>query len=264
MAHRQWVVNAFTSDRFGGNPAAVVLLDRWLDDALLGAIAEQNRFSETAYVVPAGENGDFELRWFTPACEVDLCGHATLASAFVVLRELDPGREVVRFSTRQAGILQVRDDGGWLAMDFPSRPPRRIDVTDRIRKLTGLDPLEAWLSRDLLLVLESAEAVRSCRPDPAGLRELSEFFAIVPTASEGEVGFVSRYFAPNAGLDEDPVTGSSHCTLVPFWAVRLGQGTLQARQLSRQGGRLKCRDLGDRVEIAGQAVLYSRGEIFLG
>lgn len=256
MEIRQWVVNSFTEKPFGGNPAAVCLLDAEVGDDILLSIARQNRYSETAFLLETPEG--LLLRWFTPAREVDLCGHATLATAWVAFHELGLRNDLV-FRTREAGPLAVAGEDGWIWMDFPSRPPRRIDRTDRIRQLTGLDPLEAWLSRDLLLVLDDPEQVRGYTPDFAKLRELEEFFAVVPTAADGEGGFVSRYFAPNAGIDEDPVTGSSHCTLIPFWAARLGRTDLVSRQLSSAGGTLRCKALGDRVGIGGRCVLFSRG-----
>jgi len=260
MEIRQWVVNSFTQESFGGNPAAVCLLDREIDDAAMLAIARQNRYSETAFLVESA-TGPL-LRWFTPNEEVDLCGHATLATAWVLFQELGRQGDLV-FQTRRAGDLTVALRDGWIWMDFPSRPPHKIECSDRIRQLTGLDPLEAWLARDLILVLEHPDQVRDFVPDIAGLRELKEFFAIVPTAPDGDSGFVSRFFAPNAGIDEDPVTGSSHCSLIPFWAERLGKAELGSRQLSASGGLLRCKALGDRVGIAGQGVLYSRGSIFI-
>lgn len=260
MEIRQWVVNAFTNECFGGNPAAVCVLDREIDEAAMLAVARQNRYSETAFLLDSVDRP--VLRWFTPAREVDLCGHATLATAWVLYHELgrDGGLE---FRTREAGILKVAREEGILWMDFPSRPPRRIECTDRIRHLSGLDPSEAWLDRDLLLVLDHPDQVRDYQPDFAALRELGEYFAIVPTARDGDSGFVSRYFAPNAGIDEDPATGSSHCTLIPFWADRMGKREMRSLQLSPSGGNLSCRDLGDRVGIGGECVLYSRGSIFI-
>lgn len=261
MEIRQWVVNAFSHKNFGGNPAAVCLLEDWIEDATMRSIAAQNRYSETAFVVPTADG--WNLRWFTPACEVDLCGHATLASAWVLFEELGVSLERIVFHTRQAGDLAVAKEDGWIWLDFPSRPPRRIEVTDRIRRATGLDPREAWLARDLLLVLDRSEQVRDYVPRLDDLRELTECLGVVPTAADGDAGFVSRYFAPNAGIDEDPVTGSSHCTLIPFWADRLGRTELGSRQLSATGGELKCRAQGTRVGIGGRAVLYSRGTVHL-
>lgn len=261
MEIRQWVVNAFSHKIFGGNPAAVCLLEDWIEDATMRSIAAQNRYSETAFVVPTADG--WNLRWFTPACEVDLCGHATLASAWVLFEELGVSLERIVFHTRQAGDLAVAKEDGWIWLDFPSRPPRRIEVTDRIRRATDLDPREAWLARDLLLVLDRSEQVRDYVPRLDDLRELTECLGVVPTAADGDAGFVSRYFAPNAGIDEDPVTGSSHCTLIPFWADRLGRTELGSRQLSATGGELKCRAEGARVGIGGRAVLYSRGTVHL-
>jgi len=258
MKCRQWVVNSFAQESFGGNPAAVVLLDGWIDDSWLLRIAAQNRYSETAYLVPSG--GDWELRWFTPSREVDLCGHATLASAWVVLQEVAPG-ERVEFLTREAGRLAVERKGDVLWMDFPSRMPVQVEVTDRIREATGLSPREAWLSRDLLLVLDDEDDVRDYRPDLARIAGLMEHFSVVPTAPGKDGGFVSRYFAPNAGIPEDPVTGSSHSSLIPFWSRRLGATRMTARQLSPEGGTVLCEDRGERVGIGGRALPFLRGNI---
>lgn len=261
MRFRQWVVNSFASGSFEGNPAAVVVLDEWIDDIWLQRVAAQNRYPETAFLVRAGSA--WELRWFTPSREVDLCGHATLASAWVVLEEVVLGRRV-DFDTRWAGRISVerRDEVLW--MDFPARMPVQVDVTDRIREATGLAPREAWLSRDLLLVLDDEEQVRDYRPDLGRIAGLSEHFAVVPTAPGKNGGFVSRYFAPNAGIAEDPVTGSSHASLIPFWSHRLGTTEMTARQLSPEGGIIHCEDRGQRTGIGGRAVPFLRGTIEFG
>lgn len=261
MKCRQWVVNSFADASFGGNPAAVVLLENWIDGIWLQSIAAQNRYSETAYLVPCGEAWD--LRWFTPVREVDLCGHATLAAAWVVLHDVAPG-ERVEFVTREAGRLAVERKGDVLWMDFPARMPVQVEVTDRIRKATGLDPREAWLSRDLLLVLDEETAVRDYRPDLVGIAGLSEHFAVSVTAPGACGGFVSRFFAPGAGVPEDPVTGSVHASLTPFWSRRLGTPEMTARQLSPEGGTLFCQDRGERVGIGGRAVPFLTGTIEFG
>jgi PhzF family phenazine biosynthesis protein len=258
MKCRQWVVNSFADSSLGGNPAAVVLLEEWIEDAWLLGIATQNRYSETAYLVRT--ESSWELRWFAPSGEVDLCGHATLASAWVLLHEVAPGKRV-EFVTREAGRLAVERKGDVLWMDFPTRMPVQVEVTDRIREATGLAPREAWLSRDLLLVLDDEESVRDCRPDMAGIASLSEHFAVVPTAPGKRGGFVSRYFAPGAGIPEDPVTGSSHSSLIPFWSNRLGTKEMTARQLSPEGGTVLCQDRGERVGIGGRAIPFLRGTI---
>jgi len=250
-------VDAFTSTLFSGNPAAVVILDEWLPDVVLQAIAAENNLAETAFVIAKGDV--CPLRWFTPALEIDLCGHATLATADVLFRRYyrDLGR--ITFATR-SGELIVSREGGLLSMDFPSRPGRRVDVTETLVSALGTRPREAWLTRDLLVVFDSEDQVKGFRPDFSRIAAL-DAFALIITAPGAEVDFVSRFFAPKAGIPEDPVTGSSHCTLTPYWAGRLGKRALTARQLSARGGELRCELRGDRVVIAGTAVEYLRGEI---
>jgi PhzF family phenazine biosynthesis protein len=259
-------VDAFTSRPFGGNPAAVVPLARWLPDAVMQQIANELQLSETAFFVPDGDG--FHLRWFTPAVEIDLCGHATLASAHVLFTELSPGRTNVRFASK-SGPLEVRLSDGRLTLDFPSRPPRPVDDPGLAAQLTaalGRAPSALLRSRDLCAVYERPEEVRELAPDFGRLAaiESGEFHAVSVTApGEGEVDFVSRFFAPREGIDEDPVTGSAHCHLIPYWAERLGKTELRARQVSRRGGELWCRLRGDRVDIAGDAVLVARGTLAL-
>lgn len=250
-------VDAFTDAVFGGNPAAVVPLERWLPDPVLTAIAAENNLSETAFLVPAGEG--FELRWFTPTVEVDLCGHATLASAFVVCTLLRPGRTRVAFTTRKAGTLTVEREGERLVLDFPSRPPGPVDADPALLPgLGGAAPIEVLSSRDYLVLYPDEAAVRALEPDFRILNHLDR--AVIVTApGSGGIDFVSRFFAPTHGIDEDPVTGSAHCTLVPYWAKRLGRARLEARQVSRRGGALSCELAGDRVRMAGGAVLYLEG-----
>jgi PhzF family phenazine biosynthesis protein len=255
-----YYVDAFSDRIFGGNPAAVCPLDAWLAEEMLQAIAAEHNLSETAYLRRTA-SGRYDLRWFTPAVEVDLCGHATLASALVVLDELEPGLAEVAFETR-SGRLTVRRAGGRLAMDFPSRKPKPCDPPADLLAGLGSRPQEVLTSRDFLAVYESEDEVRALEPDMARLKRLPSLGVIV-TAPGGSVDFVSRFFAPQSGVDEDPVTGSAHSTLIPYWAERLGKQRLHALQVSRRGGELWCADLGDRVEIAGHAVLYSRGTILL-
>ncbi len=250
-------VDAFTNRLFAGNAAAVCPLEEWLSDELLLAIAAENNLSETAFL--AGGAGRYRLRWFTPAVEVDLCGHATLAAAYVVFRFLEPGLDAVRFDTR-SGELTVRRRGEWLEMDFPSRPPMPAEPPPGLIEALGRAPRELWKARDYMAVYETEDAIRDLSPDMNALARVNMFAAIV-TAPGGEVDFVSRFFAPAAGVPEDPVTGSAHCTLVPYWASRLGRTLLRARQLSRRGGELLCELRGDRVALAGQAVLYLEGFI---
>ena len=251
-------LDAFTGRLFGGNPAAVVLLDSWLPDAVLQAIAAENNLAETAFVLPGAEAS--ELRWFTPAVEVDLCGHATLAAAHVLFhRGSGSGRRLV-FRTRSGELAVDREDDGLLALDFPSRPGRAEPVGDDLVAALGARPREVRRARDLLAVFDSEAQVRDLRPDAAKVAAL-DAFAVIVTAPGDDVDFVSRFFAPAAGVPEDPVTGSSHCTLVPYWAERLGKTALVARQLSARGGELRCQLRGDRVRIAGRVVEYLRGEI---
>jgi predicted PhzF superfamily epimerase YddE/YHI9 len=250
-------LDAFTQRLFGGNPAAVVLLDAWLPDAVLAAIAAENNLAETAFVIAQPEVSP--LRWFTPAVEVDLCGHATLAAADVVFRYRFPSLNRLAFSTR-SGELAVTRDGALLKMDFPARPGKPVAVTDALSAALGARPREAHMARDLLAIFDSESEVRSLRPDFALLAAL-DAFAVIVSAPGDTVDFVSRFFAPGAGIAEDPVTGSSHCTLAPYWAARLGKNQLTAKQVSPRGGDLLCELCGERVVIAGHVVEYLRGEI---
>lgn len=253
-----YVVDAFTPHVFGGNPAAVMPLPRWLPDATMQAIAAENNLAETAFFVK--EKGGYHLRWFTPVHEVDLCGHATLAAAWVVFEFLERQAKEVRFDS-VSGPLGVTRDGELLELDFPSRPPERCEVPAALLEgLGGVRPTEVLASRDFLCVLESEEQVRTLKPDLYRFSQLDRLGVIV-TARGRDVDFVSRFFAPNAGVPEDPVTGSAHCTLVPYWAQKLGKVRLRALQVSARGGELFCTDRGPRVSIAGQAVLYLEGHI---
>lgn len=252
-------VDAFSESVFSGNPAAVCPIDRWLPDQTLQAIAAENNLAETAYFVRS--NGGFELRWFTPTCEVDLCGHATLASAFVLFQELNEPGDALRFETK-SGALLVRRKGGLLAMDFPSRPPQPVQADARLVAAVGGAPLEILAARDYLVRYRSEAEVRALSPDMAVLRNVDRF-ATIATAPGNDCDFVSRFFAPAQGIPEDPVTGSSHCTLTPYWAGQLGKTNLHARQISARGGELFCTLAGDRVEIAGRAVLFLRGQIVI-
>lgn len=252
-------VDAFTSQLFRGNPAAVCSLEDWLPDELLQSIAAENNLSETAFFVRRADR--YELRWFTPVTEVDLCGHATLASAYVLMQRLEPGRDEVVFETK-SGELRVRREGELLAMDFPARPPTPCPEPEGLAEALGAQPRELWASRDLMAVLDSEAEVRNLRPRFDLLRRL-ETFAVVVTAPGQQVDFVSRFFAPRAGVDEDPVTGSAHCTLVPYWARRLAKSHLHALQVSPRGGELWCEDHGARVTLKGRCVLYLEGWIKL-
>jgi predicted PhzF superfamily epimerase YddE/YHI9 len=252
-------VDAFTNGLFGGNPAAVCPLQAWLPDATMQAIAAENNLSETAFFVPDG--GDYALRWFTPTVEVDLCGHATLASAHVVFRFLEPERESVNFHTLKAGTLAVIRRADMLVMDFPSRPASPAPAPPGLLAALGGAPREVLRARDYLVVYDSAAEIAALAPDLAALAKVDCWAAIVTAPGEDGIDFVSRFFAPKQGVPEDPVTGSAHCTLVPYWAKRLGKVELEARQLSRRGGALRCALNGNRVSIGGRAVVYLEGQI---
>ena len=254
-------VDAFTDGPFSGNPAAVCPLDAWLPDAVMQSVAAENNLSETAFFVPNGDG--YRLRWFTPTTEVDLCGHATLASAFVVFGWLAPWRRSITFQTEKAGPLTVSRDDDLLALDFPSRPPQRLEISDAMAAALGERPTALFAARDYLAVFERAEDVAALQPDFPAVAALDRFAVIVTAPGTDGIDFVSRFFAPARGVDEDPVTGSAHCTLIPYWAERLGRSRLEARQLSRRGGALTCELRGDRVTIAGRAALYLTGSISL-
>ncbi len=253
-------VDAFADRVFAGNPAAVCPLEAWLPDPVLQAIAAENNLSETAFLV--GGDGRYELRWFTPACEVDLCGHATLAASHCVFEHLEPGRGSVVYDSR-SGPLEVVREGSRLRLDFPAAAPRPSPHAARLRELFGArvrEALEASATGYALVALPAEADVRAAAPDLAAVAELPHA-GVVVTAPGDAVDFVSRFFAPRVGVPEDPVTGSAHCLLTPYWAERLGRVELRARQVSARGGELACALRGDRVHLSGTAVLYLRGEI---
>lgn len=253
-------IDAFTDRVFAGNPAAVVSLDTWLPDELLQRIAFENGLSETAFFVRTAP-ARFHLRWFTPAIEVDLCGHATLATAHVLFRELAEPGEILTFDSRSGPLTVTRRGDDKLELDFPARPAAPTDAPAVLVRGLGLAPLlVARSERMWLCVYARAADMRALRPDHATLSALTPGRIIV-TAPGDDCDFVSRFFAYDAGIAEDPVTGSAHCTLVPYWAARLGKNSLHARQVSARGGELWCELAADRVKIAGRAVLYLRGEI---
>ena len=250
-------IDAFTDRVFGGNPAGVCLLESWLPDATLQAIARENNLSETAFVVRRGE--EFELRWFTPTVEIDLCGHATLAPAFVLFTELNHAGADIRFHTK-SGVLGATREGDIIVLDFPAMQAVRSDLPAALASGLGWIPREVWKTRDILAVFESDEEVHGLEPDFAQLAPL-DCLGIIATAPGKDCDFVSRFFAPGAGIDEDPVTGSAHSTLVPYWSARLGKKKLHARQLSARRGELWCEERGPRVGIGGRCVLYSRAQL---
>ncbi|MGB7769596.1 MAG: PhzF family phenazine biosynthesis protein [Verrucomicrobiia bacterium] len=252
-------LDAFADETFRGNPAAVCLLDVWQTDATLQAIAAENNLPETAFLVPRGN--EYDLRWFSPKVEVDLCGHATLAAAAVLFTERNVMGDMVRFHSR-SGPLQVSRAGEVFTLDFPARPPETCEPPEALLRGLGCRPSCVFKSRDYLAVFATEAEVRSLAPDFAVLKTL-DCLGIIATAPGHGADFVSRFFAPAAGIDEDPVTGSAHCTLIPYWSQRLGKTTLFARQVSQRGGELFCKLAGERVHIGGKAVLYLRGEIVL-
>ncbi len=254
-------VAAFTDRQFRGNPAGVCLLEKWPDDDLLQNIAGENNLSETAFLVGGGL--EYELRWFTPEVEVDLCGHATLAAGFVLHELGRAGDGPLIFHSLSGELRLTRDDkNGLLFLDFPSRPPGEVDCPEMLVQGLGAAPRKVLASRDMLAVFDDETQIRALEPDFALLRRL-DCLGIIVTAPGSEVDFVSRFFAPSVGIDEDPVTGSAHCTLVPYWAERLGKKELRARQVSRRGGDLHCLAEGERVKIGGSAVLYQSGTLHL-
>jgi PhzF family phenazine biosynthesis protein len=251
-------VDAFTSEVFRGNPAAVCPLEFWLPAHTMQCIAAENNLAETAFFVKEGDH--YGLRWFTPTVEVDLCGHATLASAFVLFHYLNVQADSLRFDTR-SGELTVRRNGDRLTLNFPSLPATRCDPPQALIEGLGAQPLEILKAGYYLVVYPDAEDVRSLQPRMETLKGLG--VPCIVTAPGRDCDFVSRFFAPSHGIDEDPVTGSAHCTLIPYWSRRLGKNQLFARQLSARGGELWCEDLGDRVLISGHAVGYLEGRIQL-
>ncbi len=257
---KYFVIDAFAENVFGGNPAGVCVLEKPLDETLMQNIAKENNLSETAFVYK--EKNQYYLRWFTPGGEIDLCGHATLGTAYVIANFVDQSVKVMKFSTK-SGILTVEKKGDLFEMDFPSRMPEKIDAIEKVTDVIGIKPLETHLSRDLVVLLEREEQVKNLKPDFVKMKKLNIGLGVVVTAKGQKEDFVSRYFAPELNVNEDPVTGSSHSSLVPFWAERLGKQHLVARQLSERGGVLVCENAGERVKISGKAVLYMVGEINL-
>ncbi len=256
---KQYVIDAFTDDLFSGNPAAVCIMDEWPSDALMQNIAAENNLSETAYVVKTGEG--YGLRWFTPGGEIDLCGHATLASAYALMNEVDPSLRVVEFDTA-SGILRVTRKGDLYEMDFPAYVLKQVDVTVAMEEALGAKPVEAYMDRDLVCVFEDEAVVRTLTPDPEKVCELDGLL-VHATARGKETDTVSRSFGPRLGIREDPVCGSGHCHIVPYWVNRLQKNEITAYQASSRGGTLYCRSEGERVFLAGKAVIYSIAELLL-
>jgi predicted PhzF superfamily epimerase YddE/YHI9 len=261
MKLRLYHVDAFTDTLFAGNPAGVVLSDRWLQDGLMQAVAAENNMSETAFVVPEGDG--YAIRWFTPKTEVELCGHATLAAAHVLYTHMGhrPGR--IGFRSLRSGVLAAERDGDEIVLDFPADKVRQTPVTPALAKGLGRSPPEVWRGKtDLLCFFRSQKDVEKIVPDFPALAKVRAR-GVIATAEGDKVDFVSRFFGPRVGVPEDPVTGSAHTTLAVFWARRLGKTELEAAQLSKRGGRLRCRLDGDRVRISGKARTYLVGDIEL-
>lgn len=254
-----YIIDAFTDRVFGGNPAAVCILEHWLPDALMQDIAMENNLSETAFAVKEGEG--YRLRWFTPGGEIDLCGHATLATAFVLMNFVEPTRTTIPFETR-SGLLTVERKGELFEMDMPAYTLTPVPVTDAMEKAIGVRPIEAYLGRDLVCVLKDEGEVIAAAPDLGGVMEL-EGLLLQLTAPGTGYDCVTRSFAPKLAVPEDPVCGSGHCHVIPLWAQKLGREELIAFQASRRTGVLHCRMAGERVFIAGKAVLYSKAELTL-
>ena len=259
-------VDAFTNTLFKGNPAAIVPLKEWLADDVIQNIAIENNLSETAFFIPYEDH--FHLRWFTPTYEIDLCGHATLATSHVILHELYPDRNEVKFHTNVAGKLIVSKHNDGLQMDFPSRPGMPVKIEDIsqivMEGINHAKPIEAYQARDLLLVFDDEETIRSMQPNFSKLFEYPDAVIVTARSKDPKIDFVSRFLcAYDYTLPEDPVTGSAHCTLVPYWAEKLGKNSLHAYQASKRGGHLACRLEGDRVFMKGQTKLYLKGTIYV-
>jgi PhzF family phenazine biosynthesis protein len=261
MKQKIYQIDAFTDQVFTGNPAAVCPLDQWLSDDLLQKIAMENNLAETAFYVKKEDH--YELRWFTPAVEVDLCGHATLASAFVLFNHENHKENIIHFHTRKSGILTVSKHDDWLTLNFPTDSITPIPVTGEIIACFDIEPTKAFEGRtDYMFVFNSEDEIRKVVPSFAKIVALKARGVII-TAKGKEVDFVSRFFGPQVGVNEDPVTGSAHTTLTPYWSKELDKTDMTAKQLSAREGFLKCKYLGDRVEISGQGRLYLMGEIFI-
>lgn len=252
-------VDAFTNKVFGGNPAAVVPLDEWLPNETLQKIALENNLSETAFFVPT-DNG-FHLRWFTPTVEVDLCGHATLATSWVIYNELGYDKDSIHFESQSGELIITKSSGGF-TLNFPVWEETLVDPDPRIADALGAQPLELYHGYDWVAVFQEEDTVRNMEPDMQKLSNIKECRGIIATAkSDGEIDFVSRFFGPNVGVPEDPVTGSAHCILTPIWSKKLGKTEFNAQQVSARGGNLKLSLQGDRVHITGQATLYMKGTL---
>lgn len=254
-------LDSFTTRRFAGNPAAVLILDQFPEDAVMQAVAAENNLAETAFVVPDGE--DYQLRWFTPTVEVPLCGHATLASAAVIMERLDTFRHKVTFHTASGPLAVARTAQGYV-MDFPVRHSLPVAMPAGFAEALGVMPLEVYANEfNFMALLANADAVRTLEPDLAAIARLERSGVIVTAPGDGGYDIVSRYFGPAKGIPEDPVTGGAHCMLAPYWAEKLGKSELRAYQASSRGGEMMCRLRGERVELEGACVFYLEGTVTL-
>jgi len=255
-------IDAFSDQPFEGNPAMVYRLDAWLADDLMQRIAAEHNLSETAFVVR--ETAGWHIRWFTPAAEVPLCGHATLATAYVLFEVYNEPSDTLEFMSK-SGALSVTRENGRLLLDFPAMPPSEVGVTVDVERALGMEVVDVLGAAELLVVLESEQAVRDCKPDMAAIARLPWPGVIITAKVDGQLyDFVSRYFAPAIGIPEDPVTGSTHCSLIPYWSARLNKFSMTAKQVSARGGKLFCRLEGDRVKIGGYATRVASGKLMVG
>lgn len=263
MKFNLYQIDAFAEKLFTGNPAAVIPLKKWIPDELMQQLAMENNLAETVFFVPSDQDGvDYDIRWFTPAIEINLCGHATLASAYVIFNILEEKSKSIVFSSK-SGLLKVKKKKDIIEMDFPSwKPERTSNYPEHIQQVLGVNEIVGvYRYRDLLIELNSEEDVKNAKPDFTALKSLGE--KVIITAPGKDVDFVSRFFAPSAGIDEDPVTGSAHSQLIPFWSEKLGKKSMQAKQLSQRGGQLRVEQLDDRVIMAGKCVFYMKGRVEL-
>ncbi|MFB5285282.1 PhzF family phenazine biosynthesis protein [Peribacillus sp. Hz7] len=258
---KYYVVDAFAEKVFEGNPAGVCVMNEWIPDDIMQKIAIENNLSETAFAVKGIEN--YKLRWFTPGGEINLCGHATLATAFVIMNYVENQLKTIQFDT-MSGVLTVNRKDDLYELDFPIASSKEIPLTEQMIDALGTTPIEAYLNRDLLCVLESEEAVKNLSPDFSKLEQLPEGLGVIVTAKGNDYDFVSRAFFPKLKVNEDPVCGSAHCGLVPFWAEKLKKREMAAKQLSNRGGTLYCKHEDTRVKMAGKAALYLIGDINIG
>ncbi|MFU2017035.1 PhzF family phenazine biosynthesis protein [Peribacillus butanolivorans] len=255
---KYYVVDAFAEKVFEGNPAGVCIMEEWLSDDTMQKIATENNLSETAFAVKEGKC--YRLRWFTPADEIELCGHATLATAYIIANYYENNVEEIKFQTMSGELVVLKKDELY-EMDFPRRMPEEFPLTDQIVEALGVKPIETYLGRDLMLVLEKEEDVQNASPDFSMLEKLPDGLGVSITAKSNKYDFVSRSFFPKLKVNEDPVCGSAHCNFIPYWAKRLGKNEMVARQLSKRGGTLYCKSSGDRVKISGSAVLYAIADL---